>query len=246
MLLRNCFVVITLLLLAACSSKVVPPVAKSEIQTEIVAKANGSGETTIEATLQVTADKKPAKDIDIELPYTLQARVGNQTRTLYKTLRDGETVYSTTLPTDSTKEKYFVGTSDKKPQNSFIVLPKPFHITSSLDKDFDRNQDINITWDNANKNGSIDVGFALTCVGQGKPSVVIIRKKVNDSGKLLINASELVDGPDVKVDTSQGCEAMVILSRKTEKSLNPLFGKGSYSLGVQERSANFSIKPKSA
>jgi len=108
----------------------------------------------------------------------------------------------------------------------------------------DRNQDINITWDNSKKDGKIEAGFALTCVGQGKPAAVILRKQIVDNGSLHINASELVDSAALKVDTSQGCEARVILSRKSEKSLNPLFGKGSYSLGVQERSTNFSIKGK--
>lgn len=247
MLVRYSFVFIVILLLTSCGSKDDTPVKSADIQTEIIAKADGSGETVIEAILQVKANKNQSKDIEVELPFSIQAKVGEQTRTLFKTKRNGETVYTTKLPTDSVDEKYVVSkvSGDKDSSNSFIILPQPFTITSIPEKNYDRNQEINITWDNSKKDGKIEAGFALTCLGQGKPATVILRKQVSDNGLLNINAKELVDSADVKVDTSQGCEAMVILSRKTEKALNPMFGEGSYTLGVQERSTNFSIKGKS-
>jgi len=243
MLVRHSFVLVVLLMLISCGSEP-PPTKSADIQTEIIAKANGNGETIIEASLQVKNENQEVKDIEVELPFSIQAKVGNQVRTLFKTKRDGETIYSTKLPTDSIDKKYVVTAvaEDKESANNFIELPQPFRITSIPDKNYERNQDINITWDNIKQDGTIEAGFALTCVGQNKPAIVILRKEVNDSGFLNINASELVSNADLKVDTSQGCEAVVILSRKTEKALNPLFGKGSYSLGVQERRTNFSIK----
>jgi len=247
MFLRYSLVFVLVFIFASCSSPDKQPLKDAQIQTEIIAKSNGEGETIIEAVLQVKSEKKDVKDIDIELPFTLQAKVGNQTRTLYKTVRQGETIYTTKLPTDSVSEKYYISAAEgDKPQSSnYIILPQPFHITSVPNQDYERNQDIAITWDNSKKDGKIDAGFALTCVGQGKPAVIILRKQISDNGLLNINAAELVQNAKSSIDTSQGCQAMVILSRQTEKSLNPLFGEGSYSLGVQERRTNFFIKASS-
>jgi len=245
MLLRSSFVLISLVLLSSCGSDSPPPPVKSaEIQTEIIAKANGNGETVIEAVLQIRGEKGGVKDLEVELPFSIEAKVGNQIRKLYKTQRDGETVYTTNLPTDSVNEKYFVKSvkNNEESSNQFIILPQPFSITSAQNGNYDRDQEIHITWDNSKANGMIEAGFAMTCSGQEIPAVVILRKKVTDSGSLSINAAELVDNADMKVDTSKGCETMVILSRKTEKTLNPIFGEGSYSLGVQERKLHFSIK----
>ena len=122
-----------------------------------------------------------------------------------------------------------------------IVLPEPFTITSANEARYARNQDINITWDNSNKNSSMDAGFVLTCQGNQKGSAVLFVKSTKDDGRFSINAADIVNHPNVDVDTSSGCDAMVILRRSTEKKLDPRYGKGSYSLGVQERVVHFSI-----
>lgn len=239
---KTAFILLLASLLVACESEDKAPVKSADIQTEIVAKANGSGETVIEATIQVKGNKLD-KNIDIELPFSIEAKVGDQTRTLFKTERGGEIVYTTKLPTDSEKDKFIVSANGNGPsQDNVIVLPQPFNITSSPKEYYDRHEDINITWNNVKTGGLIEAGFALSCNNSTDPSLVILKRKISDNGSLKINAAELVEGPDVDVDTSRGCNAMVILSRVRQENLDPKFGNGSYSLGVQERITNFSIK----
>jgi hypothetical protein len=232
--------------LASCADTESENVRTEGVHAEIEVIADGSGNTDIDAQLEVGSRGELATQLDLSNGDALVAYADGEERTLTKVEELLGIHYVTTFNFASPNIEFRVAllrNEDTSAPNSTVLLPDPFNITGPNDNQtFARNADIVTTWDPGFSSFSMKIAYDMYC--SDGSSILEMRKERpidSDSGQYSINAAELLSPYANHTRTQAGCDIDITVSRTRYGNLDPNYGEGGYIRASQQRSISVRI-----
>lgn len=239
-------VALVLLLIAACADTESENVKTEGVHAEIEVSADGSGNTDIDAQLEVGSRGELATQLDLSNGDALVAYANGEEQTLTKVEELLGIHYVTTFNFDSSNIEFRIAllrNNDTSAPNSTVLLPDPFTITApNNNATYARNADIVTTWDPGFSNFSMKIAYDLYCSDGSFVSKLQTQRAISsDSGQYSINVAELLNPYANHPSTQAGCDVDITVSRTRYGNLDPNYGEGGYIRASQQRTVSVRI-----
>jgi hypothetical protein len=225
--------------LSACSTASSTDLKTSGLYASITGTGDGSGKTTVSTTLQL--GQLSTTFVELGGSDVLSASSSaTDAVTLKKFSLLGLVSYSGSLTGDEEGKTITValtrGKEDTSAPNSVLTLPAKFEITGPVAATtFVRGKDaIVVAWDNSGKSDPMTVELSGECI-EG------VNKTASDNGTLIIAAADIKASKDNETKT---CDVQIVVKRSRKGTLDPAYGKGGSTAGIQLRSLSVNSAPQ--
>jgi hypothetical protein len=224
-----------LLLAGACTRVESDNVLTSGMYADITASADGSGITTVNATLFL-GNPGNLDYVDLTGGDELQVAHGDQVKVMNETIILNAVGHSATFQTDNEDDEFvvdFVRDVDSGAPNSVVTLPAPLAM-EPVAGSVSRAQPLTINWEGASPD-EISVSANGSCiVGFGTPTT-------EDAGSATLDAGSLVKQQGAQI--SDSCDVTLTVTRSRQGELDTHFGEGGRIVGEQTQSITFTSVP---
>jgi len=225
---------------AACTSIQSSSIKTSGLSASMQVVADGTGQTTASATLNVGSNSTDF--VDLSPGDVLVATAGARSQTMSRLDALSVISYRTNfngLDGDGTQYTIALNrANDVSAPSSVCVMPKPFGITAPTGNGiFSRaNSDITVTYDSVGTQDSMSWSVGGDCV-----KGLVGGSVAGDTGSFTIAKGTLV--PVGGSQSSVSCQAQIKLTRARSGQVDAHFGSGGTFTAMQVRTATFNSTP---
>jgi len=225
---------------AACTSIQSSSIKTSGLSASMQVVADGTGQTTASATLNVGSNSTDF--VDLSPGDVLVATAGARSQTMSRLDALSVISYRTNfngLDGDGTQYTIALNrANDVSAPSSVCVMPKPFSITAPTGNGiFSRaNSDITVTYDSVGTQDSMSWSVGGDCV-----KGLVGGSVAGDTGSFTIAKGTLV--PVGGSQSSVSCQAQIKLTRARSGQVDAHFGSGGTFTAIQVRTATFNSTP---
>jgi hypothetical protein len=230
-----------LVLLAGCSKQESGNILTSGVHASLAATANGSGSTSLSATLHL---ESPLNLDFIELTNgdRLVAWQGSNERTMTETSIFNIVSYHASFDVDDENTPFrieFRRTVDDGAPNSICKLPAPFDFTTQPPETASRAAALTVGWSPSGKGDAMRWSASGDCIEAASGSID------GDPGTLTISADTFHKkmSSDPKTTIPEKCGVTLELHRSRDGQLDPGYGKGGTIVAEQLRTSKFTSTP---
>lgn len=253
-------IILLLSQLTACSETDSTDVGTSGVRAEIDVVAQGDGETTVTAKLNVGSGGLFSTDLELAGGDTLTATAFDLTQPLSKVSGLFTFFYRTTFSQDTDGSEFTVSLdrpNDTSAPDSSVILPAGFGLQMPVADPIqvvNVGEDLEITWQPSGLSATMDVDFETTCSADRR--VVVVDEQGNDTietstvqvtnftsatptdtGSYTIDSMSIV--PDLMANevlqTENPCAVSIKVSRINTGRLDPNYGASGYIRAHQRR-----------
>lgn len=223
---------------AACQTTESDSVLTRGMYAQISATADGSGETTVGATLFLG----PPSDlnfIDLEGGDQLIAHHGGQAQTMSEQILLGVVSHTARFAADAADETFEVELRrdvDAGAPSSRVSLPAPFAL-DGVPASVSRGAAFGVSWTGA----ALAPGDRMQWTAEGTCVELASGAIAGDPGSVTMPAGTFVKRGGQNI--ADACAVKVTVTRERDGDVDPAYGEGGAALGVQTRSVTFTSTP---